>query len=136
MPGTGPLPPARADQAREALQKGNATRSARAKLVKDIASGKIDWRLVILDPPDCVADLLLSELLLLLPWMGRRRLERLGLLAHEFGITLTLRAGKSSRTTRSWVVRHTLPRRASGRRALPHHGPGARAGRAKGVLLP
>jgi hypothetical protein len=136
MPGTGPLPPARADQARHALQKGNAKRSARAQLVKDVAEGKIDWRLIILEPPECIADLLLSEVLLMLPWMGRRRVERLGLLAHEFGITLTVRAGKSSRTTRSWVMRHTLPRRATGRRAVPRHGSSPRAARTNGVLLP
>jgi hypothetical protein len=116
-------------QRRDALDAANERRLERARVKRQIASGEIDWRMVILDPPDCIAGLLLTEVLLLLPWMGRRRVERLGMLAHEFGLSLTVRAGKASRSTRQWVVTYALPN-APGRRALPGHGD-LRVGRAR-----
>lgn len=123
-------------QRHQALQAGNTRRNERHQIKRQIAAGEIDWRSVVLDPPDCISELLLSEVLLMLPWMGRRRLERLALLAHEFGIVLTVRAGKATQTTRLWVVRYTLPRGESGRRARPRHGASPRAGNRTSVVLP
>ena len=45
------------EQRRLALERANAVRIARAKLKKDLASGKADLAPLILDPPEFVAEL-------------------------------------------------------------------------------
>jgi hypothetical protein len=111
-----------------------ATRIARGSLRRDMASGRVTWQDVILDPPDCVESLFLSELLLMVPGMGRHRVEVLAERAFQDGITLVVRCGRSSTRTRQWVVDNLFPR-ASRSCARPRTGRRGR-GRRTGVLLP
>lgn len=113
----------------EALAVGNATRLAKARLRGDIAARRVDWRNVIGDPPACVGDMLLSEVLLdLIPGVQRITLETLGKRAFHDGLTLTVRARRASVRTRLWVIEQATPLveiglgRAEGRRARKHAG--------------
>ena len=52
------------DQRREALERANAVRTARAKLKKDLASGKADLAPLIANPPEFAASAKVVDLLL------------------------------------------------------------------------
>jgi hypothetical protein len=101
------------EQRRAALRLANAKRGDRWHLRRRMASGDVDWRDVILDPPDCVTHLLLTELLMDCPGMQRAKVEALGRRAFFDGITLTVRAGRASTRTREWLVEHALTRAAA-----------------------
>ena len=53
------------DQRREALERANAVRTARAKLKKDLAAGKADLAPLIVNPPEFAATAKVLDLLLL-----------------------------------------------------------------------
>ena len=64
--------PARSlEQRRLALERANAVRIARAKLKKDLASGKADLAPLILNPPEFAASAKVVDLLLSLPKIGQ-----------------------------------------------------------------
>lgn len=126
-----------------ALAVGNASRLDRARLRRDLALGRVDWRTVIGDPPACVGDMLLSEVLLnLIPGIQRASLEMLGRRAFEEGLTLTVRARRASVRTRLWVIDEAAPLvdagmgRAAGRRRARPHAAARRKGKTNAVLLP
>lgn len=111
-----------------------ATRIARGRLRSDMAAGSVAWQDVILDPPDCVHGLFLTELLLMVPYVQRHRVEVLGEKAHAAGITLVVRCERASTRTREWVVENLFTR-GTGMRARPRRHRRA-SGRRTGVLLP
>src|SRR6266508_2294487 len=55
------------EQRLRALQQANEVRTARAKLKKQLASGKIELVQILSDPPACVRTSLGRDVLLLLP---------------------------------------------------------------------
>lgn len=114
--------------------EAGATKAARGRLRRDMAAGRTAWQDVILDPPECVRSLLLTELLLFVPYMHRHRVEVLGEKAHAAGITLVVRCERSSTRTREWVVENLFPR-GTGMRARPRSRRRSQ-GRRSGVLLP
>ena len=59
------------DQRREALERANAVRTARAKLKKDLAAGKADLAPLIVNPPEFAASAKVLDLLLSLPKIGQ-----------------------------------------------------------------
>jgi hypothetical protein len=59
------------EQRRQALQRANAVRTARAKLKKDLASGKANLAPMILDPPDFASSAKVVDLLVSLPKIGQ-----------------------------------------------------------------
>lgn len=117
-------------QQMDALCLANDARRELRDLKHGLRTGTHDWREVILEPPACVADWLLCEVLLLIPLIGRSKVELLDRQAHWEGMTLTVRAGRASRRTREWVADNALVHVAgSGRRARPHSVGGGRARR-------
>ena len=72
------------DQRREALERANAVRTARAKLKKDLASGDADLAPLIVNPPEFAASAKVVDLLVSLPKIGqvRQRGELLNLIPH------------------------------------------------------
>lgn len=120
-------------QQQEALCLANDARRELRDLKHALRTGKHDWRDVILNPPPILADLLLCEVLLLVPFMGRAKVELLDRRAHREGITLTVRAGRASLRTREWVTVNALVYVVgSGRRARAHSGLVARRARREG----
>ena len=83
---------------------GPETLTARAQIRRDITTGALSWQSVILNPPDCLRDLLLSEILMYVPGIRRRNIEILGRQAFHAGLTLTVRAERASLRTRTWLV--------------------------------
>lgn len=92
-------------QCMDALAGGQALRLERARLRADLRMGRTDWREVIGDPPACLGDLLLTEVLIdLIPGVKRVTLETIAKRAHADGLTLTVRAHKATVRTRLWVI--------------------------------
>ncbi len=60
-----------------ALQQANEIRLARAKLKKDLASGKLELAQILAEPPECVRTARLRELLLVLPKIGSVKAGRI-----------------------------------------------------------
>jgi hypothetical protein len=98
-------------------------RHDRAQLKRDLKAGVVDWRSVILEPPACLGDMLLSEVLTgLIPGVRRGAVEALGRGASHVGLTLTTRAYRSSMQTRVWLVTAAEPFVSHGlrvRRGMP-----------------
>ena len=65
------LPGRSLEQRRQALERANAVRTARAKLKKDLASGKADLALLIVSPPEFAASAKVVDLLVSLPKIGQ-----------------------------------------------------------------
>lgn len=113
------------DLAARASRIGAVQRQQKAALKLALQSRQTDWRTIITDPPPCVADLWLTELLLLVPGVGRYRVQVVTREAYHAGINLVVPAGRSSRLTREWLLENTLPHE-SGRRARRHYSPAKR----------
>jgi hypothetical protein len=77
--GTG-VPGRSREQRLRALEQANEVRTARAKLKKELASGKIELVQILADPPACVRTARVRDLLLALPMIGSVRAARI--LAH------------------------------------------------------
>ena len=60
-----------------ALQQANEIRSARAKLKKDLASGKLELARVLAQPPACARTARVRDILLVLPKIGSVRAGRI-----------------------------------------------------------
>jgi hypothetical protein len=70
--------PARSrEQRQRALQQANEIRMARAKLKKELASGKLTLVQILAEPPACVRTARLRELLLVLPKIGPAKAGRI-----------------------------------------------------------
>lgn len=123
-----------ADTARHAAAAGRNKRSELSRLRTDMLAGRVSWQDVIVDPPECVHGMFLSELLLLVPYVHRHRVEVLGEKAFREGITLLVRCERASSRTREWVVDNVLAQ-GTVLRARPR-GTRRRAGMRTGVLLP
>ena len=65
------------EQCLRALEQANEVRTARAKLKKELASGKIELVQVVADPPACVRMARVRDLLLVLPKIGSVRAGRI-----------------------------------------------------------
>ena len=65
------------DQRREALERANAVRTARAKLKKDLASGDADLAPLIVNPPEFAASAKVVDLLVSLPRIGQVRAHQI-----------------------------------------------------------
>jgi len=65
------------EQRLRALQQANETRLARAKLKKELASGKLELAQILAEPPACVRTARLRELLLVLPKIGPAKAGRI-----------------------------------------------------------
>jgi hypothetical protein len=59
------------------LRLANEIRSARAKLKKDLASGKIELTQVVAQPPECVRTARVRDVLLALPKIGSVKAGRI-----------------------------------------------------------
>ena len=99
------------DQQHEAAVLANAKRLARAQLRRDLRAGLTDWREVLLDPPECLHGMLLSEILLMFPKVGRTTVERLGREGIGECVVLTVRVERASLRSRRWLVDrvHSVP---------------------------
>jgi len=60
-----------------ALEQANEVRTARAKLKKELASGKIEPVQILADPPACVRTARVREVLLAVPKIGSVRAGRI-----------------------------------------------------------
>ena len=65
------------EQRLRALEQANEVRTARAKLKKDLASGKIELVQILADPPACVRTARVREVLLAVPKVGSVRAGRI-----------------------------------------------------------
>ena len=65
------------EQRLRALEQANEVRTARAKLKKELSSGKIELVQVVADPPACVRMARVRDLLLVLPKIGSVRAGRI-----------------------------------------------------------
>jgi hypothetical protein len=65
------------EQRLRALEQANEVRTARAKLKKELASGKIELVQVVADPPACVRMARVRDVLLVLPKIGSVRAGRI-----------------------------------------------------------
>ena len=68
------------EQRLRALAQANEVRTARAKLKKELASGKIELVQILADPPACVRTARIRDVLLVVPKIGSVRAGRI--LAH------------------------------------------------------
>jgi hypothetical protein len=77
--GTAPaaVPGRSREQRLRALQQANEIRLARAKLKKELASGKLELAQILAEPPACVRTARLRELLLALPKIGSVKAGRI-----------------------------------------------------------
>ena len=64
------------EQRLRALEQANEVRTARAKLKKELASGKIELVQILADPPACVRTARVREVLLAVPKIGSVRAGR------------------------------------------------------------
>jgi hypothetical protein len=65
------------EQRLRALEQANEVRTARAKLKKELASGKIELVQILADPPACVRTARVREVLLAVPKIGPVRAGRI-----------------------------------------------------------
>jgi hypothetical protein len=65
------------EQRRRALQQANQIRSERARLKKDLATGKVGLPEILAQPPACVRTARLSDLLVVLPKIGSVKAGRI-----------------------------------------------------------
>ena len=65
------------EQRLRALEQANEVRTARAKLKKELASGKIELVQILADPPACVRTARVREVLLAVPKIGSVRAGRI-----------------------------------------------------------
>ena len=63
-------------QRREALQRANQIRTARAALKRDLKAGRISIHALLLDPPEYLETAKVSELLLAVPKYGRVKVNK------------------------------------------------------------
>jgi hypothetical protein len=65
------------EQRLRALRLANEIRSARAKLKKDLASGKIELAQILVQPPECMRTARVRDVLLTLPKIGSVKTGRI-----------------------------------------------------------
>lgn len=65
------------EQRRRALQQANRVRSERARLKKDLATGKVGLMEILARPPACVRTARVSDLLVVLPKIGSVKAGRI-----------------------------------------------------------
>ena len=65
------------EQRLRALEQANEVRTARAKLKKELASGKIELVQILADPPACVRTARIRDVLLVVPKIGSVRAGRI-----------------------------------------------------------
>ena len=65
------------EQRLRALEQANEVRRARAKLKRELASGKIELVQILADPPACVRTARIRDLLLVVPKIGSVRAGRI-----------------------------------------------------------
>ena len=65
------------EQRLRALEQANEVRTARAKLKKELASGKIELLQILADPPACVRTARIRDLLVAVPKIGSVRAGRI-----------------------------------------------------------
>jgi S13-like H2TH domain len=65
------------EQRLRALEQANEVRMARAKLKRELASGKIELVQILADPPACVRTARIRDLLLVVPKIGSVRAGRI-----------------------------------------------------------
>ena len=71
------VPGRSSEQRLRALEQANEVRTARAKLKKELASGKIELVQILADPPACVRTARVREVLLAIPKIGSVRAGRI-----------------------------------------------------------
>ena len=72
-----PVPRDPARRASEALGRANQIRTQRARLKRDLASGRVSIHRFLLDPPDYLLTAKLADVLLALPKFGRVKVNKL-----------------------------------------------------------
>ena len=65
------------EQRLRALEQANEVRTARAKLKKELASGKLELVQILADPPACVRTARIRDVLLVVPKIGSVRAGRI-----------------------------------------------------------
>ena len=65
------------EQRLRALEQANEVRTARAKLKKELASGKIELVQILADPPACVRTARIRDVLVVVPKIGSVRAGRI-----------------------------------------------------------
>ena len=65
------------EQRLRALEQANEVRRARAKLKRELASGKIELVQILADPPACVRTARIRDVLLVVPKIGSVRAGRI-----------------------------------------------------------
>lgn len=126
----------RLEVARTGAAAGRNKRSEIARIRADMNAGRVAWQDVILDPPECVRGLFLSELLLQVPYVHRHRVEVLAEKAFTDGITLVVRCDRASTRTREWVVENLFQHGPVMRSRARPRSTRRRSGMRNGVLLP
>lgn len=112
------------DARRAALPRANAIRTERSNLWRDLQAGTTTIAEILADPPACIHEMFMTDLLRHVPGFGPTRVESLGMLAFRDGIALYVRVGRMTPTTRLWVAsvlaKECRPRAFTGRRARSH----------------
>lgn len=103
-------------QRRDALARANDTRTRRSRMKREIAAGRLSAAVLILDPPEWAHTMLVVDLVLAIPYVGRVKARRV-LTDHRVSYDrtlgdltdrqrLTLAAELTDRRVRTMGVRH------------------------------
>lgn len=87
-----------------ASERSVAVRRARADLRYRLRTGATSIVDVLRDPPACVLEVRLCDVLMWAPLFGPWRLERLGARACRSNVNLVIATGRSSVWSRLWLV--------------------------------
>lgn len=98
----------------DALQQANSRRRRLADIRRRIRNGDLPMTDVLAHPPAELHGEMLTDVLLLAPQVGYRRIAALGRQAAKHQINLVIRLGDAPDTTRRWITEHLygLPRGA------------------------
>jgi hypothetical protein len=96
------------EQRLRALRLANQIRSARAKLKKDLASGKIELAQILAQPPEYVRTARVRDVLLALPKIGSVKAARI---LADCGIAHSKTLGGLTERQRAALMAHFRPRR-------------------------
>lgn len=88
----------------EFRENGVRLRVARAMIRRDLQHRQRAIPDVISDPPECLHDVLLFDVLLMAPGIGPARLAKLNEAAIQHGVNLAKTAGGASASDRRWLA--------------------------------
>lgn len=97
------------DQCRQAITLANVAKTRRAEIRSDLRTGHLTLVALLESPPSEIADMLLWEVLLLVPQVGRGRVNTINARAVLAGYNLAISLGRADPATRVWLSENLKP---------------------------